>query len=432
MDGLLPYLIGAALVAGILSFYLYLRYFKIRTELEYLKAEESELERKMLSLEAEKLENIRKIQELESENKHLLELYQDQEKSQKEAFASAKAALFDLGSDLSKQLLEVHKQENKQSREISEKKILESTEKFHKEFERIVGIVSELNKDISDSKSTIDIVKQSLLSPVGAGNLAEITLENILKASGLKAGIDFLIQHTISGEEDNKLRPDAIIKLPGDNLMVVDAKASKFLVDLGSDEDKIADTKLMKAMNLHLKSLSSKEYLSNVASSFNLKGAEVQHAMMLMFLPTEFAVDKITNLDPDFIQRAWKNNIFPVGPSGLMNMLSFAKFQINDNIRSSNHNEIIEEVKKIIGSISILTEYSHKIGANIQSLVGNYDKFSASFNRNFLPKIYSIQKLGIEVPTKKSLNSLTRYQLVSSKTQLIDVEASEDDQKEEA
>lgn len=378
----------------------------------------------------EKFEFIRKIQELESENTHLKSDLEDKEKTHKEAFTSAKAALFDLGSDLSKQLLEIHKQENKQSREEAHKKAETESKKFLAEFERIVGMVSELNKDIGESKSTIDIIKQSLLTPTGAGHLAEITLENILKASGLRLGVDFFMQHTVQGSSDNKLRPDAIVKLPGGNIMVIDAKASKFLLEIGNDESKSGETKLIKAMNQHLKSLSSKEYVNSVIESFNLKGDEISHAMMLMFLPTEFAVDKVTNIDPQFIRKAWGSSIFPVGPSGLMNMLSFARFQINDNMRSQNHNAIIDEVRKIITSLSILTDYSQKVGANIQSLVNNYDKFSASFNRNFLPKINSIQKLGVQTNSKKSISSLTRMQIVSSKSHLIDAENVEEEDLE--
>ncbi|MGV2333226.1 MAG UNVERIFIED_CONTAM: DNA recombination protein RmuC [Planctomycetaceae bacterium] len=415
-----------------LCFYYSSRFWKANANLGFLATENELLQEKLTMLEGIRLENTRKLQELESANKHLEAKCADQEKSQKEAFASAKAALFDLGGELSKQLLEVHKQENKQSREMSEQRINQSAQKFHTEFERIVQMVSELNKDVDNSKSTLDIIKQSLLSPSGAGYIAEITLENILKASGLRNGIDFFMQHTIAGTSDNKLRPDAVIKLPGNNIMVVDAKASKFLVEMGGTEDREGKAKLMKAMNFHLKSLASKEYVDNIINSFNLKNEQIEHAMMLMFLPTEYAIDKITNIEPEFISRAWGLNIFPVGPSGLMNMLSFAKFQINDNMRSSNHYAIIEEVRKLIASISILTDYSQKIGSNIQALVNNYDKFSASFNRNFLPKVFSIQKLGIDMGQKKAITSLTRYQLVSSKSELIDAESIDAEQEEEA
>jgi DNA recombination protein RmuC len=266
------------------------------------------------------------------------------------------------------------------------------------------------------SKDTVDVIKNSLLSPAGAGKLAEITLENILKSSGLRSNLDFSIQHTIAGEDSSKLRPDALIFLPSNNIMVVDAKASKFLVE---DAD---STKLAKTMNLHLRSLSSKEYSENVVRTRNEKTGNI---ITLMFLPTEHAVEKIIEADREFMNKAWKANIFPVGPAGLMNMLSFAKFQISEQLVIQNHQKIIEEVGKLIGSVVSLAEHSTKLGNNIQSIVGNYDKFAASFNHNFLSKARNISRLGVEGTDKKLTKPLERYQIVSSKSELIEVEAEE-------
>ena len=416
-----------AVTAVLLAYFLY-RFSNLKITLSFFEVEKTKLDSKLLELESLRLHNIKQIQALESENKYLSQTISDSEKSQKEAFDSAKVAMHELGGALSKQLLELHKQESKEVRETSEQKINNTAQKFHTEFERLVQMMSELNKDVGNSKSTVDLIKQSLLSPSGAGQLAEITLENILKASGLKSGVDFMMQHTISGSQDQKLRPDAVVFLPGGNLMVIDAKASKFLVDSEIGGNRENDQKLLKAMNMHLKSLTSKDYVENIITSYNLSGKEVQHVMMLMFLPTEHAVDKVTGIDIEFISKSWSSNIFPVGPSGLMNMLSFARFQINDNIRTENHKLIVEEMRKILASISVLTDYSQKMGNSVQSLVNNYDKFSASFNRNFLPKVRAIQKLGIDMPNKTNLESLTRYQLVSSKAELIDVEAIELDE----
>ena len=408
--------------------YMLYKLSSLKFTLSFWESEKHKLESKLQELEELKLQNVKTIQAFESENKYLAQAIAENEKIQKEAFASAKSAMHELGGTLSKQLLELHKQESKEVRETSEQKIHNTAQKFHTEFERLVQMISSLNQEVGNSKSTVELIKQSLLSPSGAGQLAEITLENILKASGLKMGVDFMMQHTISGGQEQKLRPDAVVFLPGGNLMVIDAKASKFLVDAeGVDNDQ----KLVKAMNMHLKSLASKDYVENIITSYNLSGKEVQHVMMLMFLPTEYAVDKVTGIDMDFISKSWNSNIFPVGPSGLMNMLSFARFQINDNIRTENHKLIVEEMRKILASISVLTDYSQKMGNSVQSLVNNYDKFSASFNRNFLPKVRTIQKLGIDMPNKTNLSSLTRYQLVSSKAELIDVEAIEMDEEEE-
>jgi DNA recombination protein RmuC len=107
-------------------------------------------------------------------------------------------------------------------------------------------MVGALSKEVYQSKDIVDVIKNSLLSPSGAGNLAEITLENILKSSGLRNNLDFIMQYSLATEDKAVLRPDSVVFLPDDKLMVIDAKASKFLVD---DQDDLKN--LARTMNIH-------------------------------------------------------------------------------------------------------------------------------------------------------------------------------------
>jgi DNA recombination protein RmuC len=140
-----------------------------------------------------------------------------------------------------------------------------------------------------------------------------------------------------------------------------------------------------------------------------------------MFLPSEQAVEKIVEADKNFLYKAWQANIFPVGPAGLMNMLSLAKFQISEQKAMEHHLEIMEEVKNLLNSVSIMSEYASKLGNNIANTVGYYDKFAASFNRNFLSKMHKINRLGIGKKIDKEENMLKRLEIFSSKTDLIEL-----------
>ena len=141
-----------------------------------------------------------------------------------------------------------------------------------------------------------------------------------------------------------------------------------------------------------------------------------------MFLPTEHAIEKIINADNNFMDKAWAANIFPVGPAGLMNMLSFAKFQIADQMRAENHQLILDEVRKLLLSIASIAEHSQKLGANIQGVVNHYDKFAGSFNRHLLSRARQLQKLGVSTGNKNIPILLERYHLVSTKSELLDSE----------
>ena len=412
----------SSVLFGILSLILLISNVRTKSSSKLFMNRFTELEHENSLLQNEKIEYIKEIERNKAELNANKKIIDEFDKIRQESQQLTKAALFDLGNELSKQLIDIHKKENQESREASEKNIKQTTEKFNNEFERIVSMVGSLSKEISQSRDTVELIKGSLLSPSGAGALAEITLENILKNSGLRKGLDFSLQHQTISSDSNKLRPDAVIFLPGNNLMVVDAKASKHLLN-EANNDITTDALLARSMNLHLKSLAGKDYGEAVLNSVDRK--KISMVITLMFLPSEHAIEKLVAADKDFLHKAWSNNIFPVGPAGLMNMLSFAKFQITEQLMFENHKMIIEEVKKLIASVATLTEHSSRLGSNIQSVVNNYDKFAASFNRNFLSRAKAVARLGIDSGVKKISEPLVRYQIVSSKTEMLDIEPDE-------
>jgi DNA recombination protein RmuC len=410
-------IIISVVLASVLVYVVY-QNINLKVQSRFLENSVTSSQSELEILENSKIEYIQKIEQLSGQLKYQEQFISEFEKLRDESKQSTKAALFDLGNELSKQLIDIHKKENKESREVSEKNIQETSTKFNSEFERIVNMVGALSKEVSQSKDIVDVIKNSLLSPSGAGNLAEITLENILKSSGLRNNLDFIMQYSLATEDKAVLRPDSVVFLPGDKLMVIDAKASKFLVD---DQDDLKN--LARTMNIHLRSLSGKNYAEMVKKSLSNKEVNVGNILTLMFVPSEHAIEKIIEADSDFMNKAWMANIFPVGPAGLMNMLSFAKFQISEQLMMYNHQQIIEEVKKLIASVGNITEHSVRLGSSLSSTMNHYDKFAASFNRNFLSKARNISKMGIEgTNAKKTQEPLQRFQVIALKSELIDIE----------
>jgi DNA recombination protein RmuC len=349
----------------------------------------------------------------------------DWESSKQEALTQTKAAIFETAYKLSDQLLERHKAETKEA----EEKISETTKNLQNQFQSILQQVAVLNSEIKSSKDTIDCVKSALLSPAGAGNLAEITLENILKASGLEPERDFFMQYSfnVKGSVDvERLRPDAIVFLPHNNLLIIDSKASKYFMELLSIEQsdsqrKALEAQLKNTMNSHLKNFHSKDYKEFLLQHF--KDRELNHVSSVMFLPTESSIEKLSIICKDFMQRAWEKDIFPMGPTGLINALGYAKFQIAAVRQSENQKIIMEEVRKLLLSLMTLYEHAKKVGQNIYAACGNFDKLAASFNSNLLPKARNLEKLGVAPKSKSVPGALDRLTVISTaKAELIQAE----------
>ncbi|MCH9754025.1 MAG: DNA recombination protein RmuC [Alphaproteobacteria bacterium] len=394
---------------------------------EYIEKLETELSEQK-SLYSRTNESLYKAkQELELKNQEMREFrtrVNDWEKSRTEAITQAKAAIFETASTLSKELIESHKKETKDS----EAKLSANTAKLQEQFEKIVNNVGVLNNEIKTSKESVDTVKRALLTPSGAGNLAEITLENILKTSGLQPNTDFIMQYSFTAKTSEKimLRPDAVVFLPGDNLMIIDSKSSKYFSEIIDSEEqgnsKEIHAKLKGTMRQHLKNLKGKNYKDFLKE--DLSDKKINHISSIMFLPTEVALEKISKIDKDFIHTAWENDIFPVGPSGLINLLLYAKFQISAQTQSENQQLIVEEVRKLLNSITHLYEHTRKLGNSLHSTTNHFDKLASSFNANFLPKARNLEKLGVNIQKNKSIpHSLDRLTVVSSKKmEIIDVE----------
>jgi DNA recombination protein RmuC len=152
------------------------------------------------------------------------------EKNKKDAFITAQTSFNQVSQNLTKQLLEMQKQESKANLTMTEQVITSTVNRVKADFEKITAAMSILNSDIENSNKTHDAIKKSLLSPIATGQLAEITLVNILTSAGLKQNTDFFVQNTLLSDENNKLRPDVIFTMP-DHVLIIDAKSSKFFMD---------------------------------------------------------------------------------------------------------------------------------------------------------------------------------------------------------
>lgn len=369
--------------------------------------------------------------ELEAMEKNLKTWQED--KSQH--MESAKAAVLKAGAELSNKLLDDHKREARAQQKEQEERIQNTTKALHERFSSVFDSVNLLQNQVKQSSETVDLVKNALLSPSGAGGLAEITLENIFKASHLIQGQDYVMQYTLSDGDGSRLRPDAVVFLPGDNVMVVDSKASKFYLEMqqaieaGEDEN-IWHQKLRKTMQDHIRDLTKRDYKTAMEEHIisQMPERKIGHMDIVMFLPSDEALAKLRQIDKEFTKIAWKKRILPVGPSTLLSLLLQAHLMIGHSKQQDNAEAIMVEVQDLLKHIARLYDLSSSMGKGIKTTCDKYDKFAASFNKYFLSKAKKLNQLGIDSNKRDLLKQLPRYQVVAS-NDLIELEATAEEEE---
>jgi DNA recombination protein RmuC len=376
-------------------------------------------------LQNQKINNFEKQNELLIQSQNLLE-------QEKQEWAINKEKIL---YQLSEELIRKNNEEQTKFGKHNQESIDKITQNLYKNFEGVLNKVSSLDDDVKKSSQDINLTKNALLNPSGAGRTAEITLENILKASGLKekASIkdsgDYILQSHFFSSENIAKKPDALVFLPGNQIVIIDSKSSSFFLDLQQakedgklDLQELAQAKLKETMRKHLEDLKKRDYAK--AKEFDDLKQNNQNNIFttIMFLQTEKMLEIVNEIDSNFMQKALDLGIWVLTPIGVYNLLTQGKFTINRIKQQENIEELRVEVKKLIEAIATMYGKAADIGKATSKAVKSYNEFASSFNQRFLVRVNNLNKLGIESDKKTIGNKLEKYTIVNDEN-IIDVEA---------
>src|SRR5690606_33488414 len=93
-------------------------------------------------------------------------------------------------------------------------------------FGQLTGLIQSLRDGQEAVRSAAQQLGNSLCNAFKArGRWGEQQLRNVLEQCGLAEHTDFVTEHSVDTDE-GRLRPDAIVRVPGNKLLVIDAKVS--------------------------------------------------------------------------------------------------------------------------------------------------------------------------------------------------------------
>jgi len=255
------------------------------------------------------------------------------------------------------------------------------------------------------------------------GVWGEIILEKILQSAGLKKDINYSIQATGMGlkhaETGQHLKPDVIVNLPDDKHIVIDSKVSLTAYErfCSSDDESVKATELKKFM-VSVKSKVTELETRRYQDTDQLGTPD----FVVMFMPVEGAYMLALQTDQDLHQYAWDKGVVLAGPATLYSTLrTVASLWIMVN-QNNNSQEIVKQGNALYDKVVGFVEDMKKIGANLKTIEGNYDKamIKLSGKGSILNRTENMKSLGLT--TSKSIPN-----------DMIDrLAPSENDDKEEA
>ena len=281
---------------------------------------------------------------------------------------------------------------NKEKLEDFFSKFKEKIEEFD---ENIKQFIEAGSKIAQDTTSLTKIMKSDNRTQ---GQWGEIVLEKVLEASGLRKDEEYLIQQKATSTEG---RPDAIVMLPENKCVMIDAKTSlasfTAYLEAETEEEKANALKAFKdSTKAHISGLSSRNYKPD--------DEHLSPEYILMFIPIESCYSLMFCEDCALWDLAWKNKIMPVSPSTLLASLKIINAFLMVNRQNNNAQEISRLATKMLDKFSDMVKNIRSARAKLDDGLRQLDgRDSLIANAEKMTELGAIMNKQMPEPENKEL-----------------------------
>lgn len=376
--------------------------------------------RNQLELARQQREEARaRIAAMEAEGEVRARGYEEQLKSLREAKEQLSAQFSEIGGrllgDAQRAFLERADQRFSQAHEKSEnqlKALLQPVGDSIRQYDaRILAVEQARTESYGELKGLMEgmragqervqaeaqrLVNSLRAAPKARGRWGEQQLRNVLEICGLSEHADFATEVSVEGEE-GRLRPDAIIRVPGGQSLIVDAKVS---LNAYQDAFDAPDEELRRKhlsrhvtdMRAHVDILGRKDY----QSQFNEAPDYV-----IMFVPGEHFLTAALDAEPGLWDYAFGKKVLLATPTNLIAIARTVAAVWRQEKMADEAKQIGALGKEIYERLSKSASHLKSMGNSLNSSVSHYNSFVSSFESRVLVSGRKFRDLNIDTGGKE-------------------------------
>jgi len=274
-----------------------------------------------------------------------------------------------------------------------ERQVAELEAKRTDAFGQLAGLIQSMREGQEQVRREAQRLGNSLTNaPKARGRWGERALQNVLEQCGLAEHTDFHLEQSLD-TADGRLRPDAIVNVPGQKKLVIDAKVSLNAYQAAFEADDEGERKRhldlhAKSMRNHVQTLGSKSYQSQFEDAPDY---------VVMFVPGEHFVAAALEHDPELWDFAFRNKVLLATPTNLVAIARTVAQVWRQDKMASEAAEIGRMGAELYDRLATAAEHLKRVGGGLESAVNNYNKFVGSFERNVLSSGRRLAEKGIEI-----------------------------------
>src|SRR6476620_588544 len=276
---------------------------------------------------------------------------------------------------------------------------------------------------------TGNLVK-ALRAPHVRGRWGEIQLRRVVELAGMLQYCDFVEQETVATEE-SRIRPDMIVRLPGNRTIVVDSKVpfDAFYESIATTDDEIRAARLKdhaRLVRTHITSLSRKSYWETVQPT---------PEFVLLFLPGETFYSAALENDPKLIEDGVSQGVIIATPTTLIALLKAVSYGWRQEQMANNAQEVSTLARTLYDRLRVFTSHFDDIGRGLDRALDAYNKGVRSLEARVLVTARKFKERGAitgdEIETLERIDKAARPLSLDEGGLFPDVVAAETETPEE-
>ena len=263
-----------------------------------------------------------------------------------------------------------------------------------------------LNKKLSSDAENLAAALRGDSKTQGAWG--ELTLMRILEESGLQKGREYELQVHINANLDGelrRLRPDAIIHLPENRDIIIDAKVSltaySELIGAASNEERApALQRHVESIRKHIKELGSREYWRYLSEKQPHKATP---EYVFMYIPIDGAWYDAVREESNLQSLALQKRVLLVTPTTLLPYLMVIEKMWQGERQERNVQKMVQQAGGIHDKCVAFIESMQKMGNRLQQSRQEFDdamRHLRSGRGNLISRAKKLHELGAPISKK--------------------------------
>jgi DNA recombination protein RmuC len=253
----------------------------------------------------------------------------------------------------------------------------------------LAQMVRQLGEGVGTLRRETGNLVSALKRPSTRGSWGEIQLRNVVEMAGMVSHCDFIEQSTIQ-TGDGALRPDMLVKLPGEKLVVVDSKVplDAYLSSLEAEREDERDAHALR----HARQ--TREHIVKLAAKGYQRQFDSTPEFVVMFVPSDGIYQAALAQDPSLIEYSVSQQVLMATPTTLIGLLWAVHYGWRQELIAESAREIAKDARELHQRLARFVTPFAKAGRQLSSAVSAFNEAVGSFDSRVVPQVRKIEEAG--------------------------------------